>query len=58
MLRIGARLLDQLAQILAGALLAGGKPQHRILDAGGDQKILQRALVLEILLGLAARLTL
>ena len=28
--------------------------QHRVLEAGGDQVILQRALVLEILLGLAA----
>ena len=50
-----ARVLDQLAQIGAGALLAGGKAQHRVLEAARDQIILERALVLEILLGLAAR---
>ena len=50
-----ARLLDQLAQVGAGALLAGRQPQHRVLEAGVDQVVLQRALVLEILLGLAAR---
>ena len=49
-----ARLLDQIVQVDAGALLAGGEPEHRILQAGGDQVILERALVLEILLGLAA----
>ena len=50
-----ARLLDELAQIGAGALLAGRKPQHRVLEAGGDQIVLERALVLQIVLGLAAR---
>ena len=49
-----ARLLDQIVQIDAGALLAGGELEHRVLQAGGDQVILQRALVLEVLLGLAA----
>ena len=49
-----ARFLDQLEQVLAGTLLTGCQPQHRILDAGRDQVILERALILEILLGLAA----
>ena len=43
------------AQVGAGALLAGREPQHGILEPGVDQIILQRALVLEVLLGLAAR---
>ena len=51
----GARFLDQRAQVGAGALLAGGEPQHRVFEAGADQVVLERALVLEILLGLAAR---
>ena len=51
----GARVLDQLAQIVAGAHFAGRQPQRRVFEAGVDQIILQRALVLEILLGLAAR---
>ena len=49
-----ARLLDQIVQVDAGALLAGGELEHRFLQAGADQVVLQRALVLEILLGLAA----
>ena len=49
-----ACIFDQLAQIGAGALLAGGKAQNRILEAGRDQIVLERALVLEVLLGLAA----
>src|SRR6266404_593091 len=49
-----ARLLDHIVQIDAGALLAGGQLEHRVLEAGGDEVILHRALVLEILLGLAA----
>ncbi len=44
-----------LAQIGAGALVAGGEAEHRVLEPGGDQIVLERALVLEILLGLAAR---
>ena len=42
-------------QVGAGALLAGRELEHGVLEAGGDQIVLQRALVLEILLGLAAR---
>jgi hypothetical protein len=37
-----ARILDQLAQVLAGTVLAGIEPQH-LLDTGIDQEILQRA---------------
>ncbi len=51
----GARLLDQGAQVVAGALLAAGEPEHAILEPGIDQIVLERALVLEVLLGLAAR---
>ena len=50
-----ARLLDQLTQIGASALLAACQAQDRILQPGVDQVILERALILEILLGLAAR---
>ncbi len=39
----------------SGALLARTEPQHRLLEAGADEKVLVCALVLEILLGLAAR---
>src|SRR6185437_5092046 len=46
--------LDKRLQIATGAFFAGSKPQHGLLDPGGDQIVLQRALVLEILLGLAA----
>ena len=38
----GAGLLDQLAQIVAGAHLAGRQSQRRVLEAGVDQIILQR----------------
>ena len=51
----GAGFLDQPAQILAGAVLPGIELEHGILDAGADQEVLERALVLEVLLGLAAR---
>ena len=50
-----ARLLDQRLQVVAGAFLAAREPQHRVLQAGRDQVVLERDLVLEILLGLAAR---
>ena len=49
-----ARLLDEGEEIVAGALFAAGEPKHRVLEPGRDEKVLQRALVLEILLGLAA----
>src|SRR6185437_11498989 len=42
--------LDKRLQIATGAFFAGSKPQHGLLDPGGDQVVLQRALVLEILL--------
>src|SRR5215510_8434762 len=50
-----ARLLDQAEQVGTTAVLAGGEPQHSVLEAGLNQVILECALVLEILLGLAAR---
>ena len=49
-----ARLVDDGAQIGAGALLARGEAQHAVLEAGVDQVVLERPLVLEVLLGLAA----
>ena len=54
-LRIDAGLLDQIVQVDAGALVAGMQLEHRVFEAGRDQVILERALVLEVLLGLAAR---
>ena len=48
-------MLDQGFQVAAGALLAGGEPQHRLFQAGGDQVVLERALVLEVLLGFRPR---
>ena len=51
----GARVLDQLVQVVAGQHLARRQPQHRVFEAGVDQVILERPLVLEILLGFAAR---
>src|SRR5262249_40944398 len=50
-----ARLLDQRPEILAGAVLAGVQPQHRVLQAAANEIILERALVLEILLRFSAR---
>ena len=38
-----ARLVDDGAQILAGPLLARAGDQHRLLEAGVDQEVLQRA---------------
>ena len=35
--------------------VAGGQLEHAVVEAGRDQIILQRALVLQVLLGLAAR---
>ncbi len=55
MLRIARASSTRTLQVLAGALLAAGEPQHRFFKAGVDQKILERALVLEVLLGFAAR---
>ena len=55
MLRIDARFLDELAQVGPRAFLPGGEAQHRVLEARRDQVVLERALVLEILLRLAAR---
>ena len=48
------RLVDDGAKIGAGELLAGGERQHRLLEAALDQIILERPLVLQVLLGLAA----
>ena len=50
-----ARIVDQRAQVRAGAGLAGVQLQHRVFEAGVDQIILERVLVLEILLGTSAR---
>ena len=50
----GARLLDQSPQIRAGAHLAAGELQRRALEAGLDQVVVERPLVLQVLLGLAA----
>src|SRR5262249_59728489 len=50
-----ASLLDELPQISAGALFARIEPQHRLFEAAGDEIILERPLVLEILLRFAAR---
>src|SRR5262245_64507587 len=36
-------------------MLAGGEPQHRVLETGLNEIVLERALILEILLGLATR---
>ena len=50
----GARLLDQRAQVGAGARFAVGERQRRAVEPRLDQIILERPLVLEILLRLAA----
>ena len=49
-----ACVLNQLAQVGARALLAGGKAQNRIVESGRDQIVLKRALILEVLLRLCA----
>ncbi len=49
-----ARLLDHIVQVDSGALIAGVQLEHRVLQAGADQIVLERAFVLEVLLGLAA----
>ena len=49
------RLVDDGAKIGAGALLAGGERQHRLLESALDQVVLERALVLQVLLRFAAR---
>ena len=48
-----ARLLDDVAQIAAGAHLARAERQRRFLEPGVDQVVLERALVLEVDLRLA-----
>src|SRR5262249_56060449 len=50
-----ASLLDELPQVSAGALFARIEPQHRLFEAAGDEIILERPLVLEILLRFSAR---
>ena len=50
-----ARLVDDGAQILACPLLARAGDQHRLFEAGVDQEVLQRGLVLEVRFRLAAR---
>jgi hypothetical protein len=55
MLRTARASSTSLEQVGAGAFLAGAELEHRLLDAAGNEIVLQRALVLEILLGLAAR---
>src|SRR5262249_8199481 len=47
--------LPRLAQILPGEMPAGSQPKDRLFEAGGDEIVLERPLVLEILLRLAAR---
>src|SRR5207245_11569350 len=49
-----ARLLDQLSQILAGAMLARMQPKHRLLEAAGDEIVRERPLAMEILTRLDA----
>ena len=49
------RLVQKRAQVAAGALFAGGQRQHGVLNAGLDQIILERRLVLHVLEALAAR---
>src|SRR5262249_19237571 len=50
-----ARRTDQLSQTPPGAMLARKQPKHRLFEAVGDEMVLERPLVLEILLRLAAR---
>ena len=50
----GAGLADGLDEVGAGPGLAVGDVEHRVVEAGGDQVILQRPLVLEVELGRAA----
>ena len=50
-----AGVLDQRLQIAAAAVLAGGQLEHAVVETGLDQIVFQRAFVLEVLLGLAAR---
>ena len=50
-----AGILDQRLQIAAAAVLAGRQLEHAVVEPGLDQIIFQRALVLQVLLGLAAR---
>jgi hypothetical protein len=49
-----ARLLDERRQVGAGSLAVVEQLEHGILDPARDQRNLERALVLEVLLGLAA----
>jgi hypothetical protein len=51
----GACVLDQPAQVLAGTVLPGIEFEHSLFETGCDQIVLERALVLDVLLGLAAR---
>ena len=48
----GAGVVDDRGEVGAGALLARREPEHGILEPGRDQVILERALVLEVVLGL------
>lgn len=52
----GAGILHQRQQVAALAILARRQLEHAVVEAGLDQVIFQRALVLQVLLGLAARL--
>src|SRR6185437_3827325 len=50
-----AGILDQRKQVAPGAVGAGSRLEHAFIDASSDQIVVERALVLEVLLGLAAR---
>ena len=47
--------LDQMPQIGMRALLPARRSEHGIFEAGADEEVLERALVLDVLLGSAAR---
>src|SRR3546814_5423747 len=47
-------MVEQRMQVLAGALAAVMQIQHRAIHAFADQELLERRLVLQIALGLAA----
>src|SRR5712691_8274577 len=47
-------VIDQRSQIGPGALLAAREAEDRLFEAGRDQIILERAFILEVLLGFSA----
>ena len=50
-----ARLLDDPLQVGAGAFVARKRAEHRVVEPGIGEVVLQRVLVLQVLLGFAAR---